>query len=214
MAPRGSGKGRGRSQSSLMDPARNDQSASGSKPSGKGAAQVTGDIRKIEPWGEAALQDFTTMVVDALQVYSEQWDTTALAQCPVEEQDECRELAIRLCDEMGYELTGERTRGDVAALRREFRDYEWRIVKALRFGGDPAKVGKALMESIDYEETKRRRSRRIVNLAPSVVMANPVKLRPDAYIIDALLVMWDSLSMRVNGSADEMKSADPFAILD
>ncbi|KAI0175299.1 hypothetical protein BJ166DRAFT_493782 [Pestalotiopsis sp. NC0098] len=214
MAPRGSGKGRGRSQSSLLDAARNDQTASGSKSSGKATGQGTGDIRKIEPWGKPALQDFTTMVVDALQVYNEQWDTTALAQCPIEEQDECRELADKLCDEMGWELQGERVRGDVVAARKEFRDYEWRIVKALRFGGDPAKVGKSLMESIDYEETKRRRSRRVLNLAPNVVIANPVKLRPDAYIIDALLVMWESLSLRVNGSFDEMKSSDPFAILD
>ncbi|KAI4593089.1 hypothetical protein KJ359_010177 [Pestalotiopsis sp. 9143b] len=209
MNPRGGSKGKGRGPSPLMDPARNDQSASGSKSSGKATSQGTGDIRKIEPWGEAALQGFTTMAVEAVEIYGRQWDTTALAQCPMEEQNECEELVTKLCDEMSYELMGQRTRGDVVALHKKFRDYEWEIIKVLRSGGDPA-----LIKSINYEETKQPQSRRIVHVAPNVVMTNPVKLRPDAYIIDALLVMWESLSLRVNGSFDEMNSADPFAILD
>jgi hypothetical protein len=145
---------------------------------------------------------FNTLAFSALELYSEQFDTTTLSLALPSEQARCHSLLIDLVDAMCDELEGNGDRNVVIQAQRIFRDYEMFLVRRLRFA-NPVRVGQAVLEYNDVARTaagSRRRSRRIAGQTPLVHMDRVVRSRPDEFIVNAVVVAWDSFSRRLQMS--------------
>ncbi|KAF3011337.1 hypothetical protein E8E14_006089 [Neopestalotiopsis sp. 37M] len=129
---------------------------------------------------------FNTLAFSALELYSEQFDTTTLSLALPSEQARCHSLLIDLVDAMCDELEG---------------------------NGD--RVGQAVLEYNDVARTaagSRRRSRRIAGQSPLVHMDRVVRSRPDEFIVNAVVVAWDAFSRRLQMSTNpsETTSSESF----